>query len=102
MKRFKLLAAQCLLVISMLAPWASVEARETFEASVRITERHSLRFESDERVFRISSQMQMFSNDSQKRSYSDLRRGDVVYVRGEVVNGQRYVREIHYETPEEF
>ena len=99
MKRLKLLATQCLLVVSMLAPWASIEAREFFDESATITKRSALNFETDDGLYRISSQMQMFSNDSKKRSYSDLRAGDIIYFKGEIVNGQHFVREIYYETP---
>ena len=101
MKRFKLLATQCLLVVSMLAPWGGIGAGEAFEDSAVINKRSTLNFVADDRLFRLSSQMKMFSDDSSRRSYSDLRPGDIVYIRGEIVNGQYYVREIHYETPDE-
>ena len=102
MKRIKLLVTRCLIVASMLAPWGVVGALETFEDSAIIVEKNTLNFVADEQLFRLSSNTQMFSNDSKRQSYSDLRRGDVVYLKGDIVNGQYYVREIHYETPEAF
>ena len=101
MKRFKLIATQCLLVVAMLAPWASIEAREFFDESATITKRNSLNFETEDGLYRISSQMKMLSDDSRKQRYSDLRPGDIIYFKGEIINEQYYVREIHYWTPVE-
>lgn len=99
MKQLKTLLTQLLVITSLMLPWATTEALETFEKAGYIASVGYEKFTVKDQVYRISPTAKLMSNDASRKKFSDFKKDDVVYFKGKVVNGVYYVDIIYYETP---
>lgn len=99
MKQLKTQFARLLIVFTLLLPWATTEALETFERGGPIASLDSTSFTVEGRKYRIRSGATLQSNDDSRKKLSDFRKGDVIIFQGTVINGVHYVDKIFYYTP---
>ena len=100
MKQFKTLLTQLLVITSLMLPWATTAALETFEQAGAITKLGYDKFTVGNRDFRFAPGASLQSNDSKREKFSDFKLGDQIYFKGKILNGVNYVDIIYYETPE--
>ncbi len=100
MKQFKTLLAQLLLVSSLMLPWATTAALETYDQAGVITELGYDQFTVGGKEYRFAPGALLQSNDSKRSRFSDFKLGDAIYFKGKVLNGVNYVDIIYYETPD--
>jgi len=121
MKQFKTLLTQLLVISSLMLPWATTEALETFGQSIVtvkpgsnkstltvktfdkagvITKLGYDKFTVDGKDFRFAPGASLSSNDSKRNRFSDFKLGDEIYFKGKVLNDVNYVDIIYYKTPE--
>jgi len=121
MKQFKTLLTQLLVISSLMLPWATTEALETFGQSIVtvkpgsnkstltvktfdkagvITKLGYDKFTVDGKDFRFAPGASLNSNDSKRNRFSDFKLGDEIYFKGKVLNDVNYVDIIYYKTPE--
>ncbi len=99
MKNLKTQCARLLIVFTLLLPWATTEALETFERGGPISSLDSSSFTVEGRKYRVRASATLESNDASRRKFSDFRKGDVIIFQGTVLNGVNYVDKIFYYTP---
>ena len=99
MKQLKTLLTQLLVITSLMLPWATTEALETFEKAGYIASVGYEKFTVKDQVYRISPTAKLMSNDASRKKFSDFKKDDVVYFKGKIVNSVYYVDIIYYETP---
>lgn len=100
MKQFKTFLTQLLVITSLMLPWATTAALETFEKAGAITELGYDSFTVRGKDYRFAPGARLHSNDSQRNQFSDFKLGDKIYFQGTVLNGVNYVDIIYYETPD--
>jgi hypothetical protein len=121
MKQFKTLLTQLLVISSLMLPWTTTVALETFgQASVTIkpssnkstatvetfdqagviTKLGYDKFTLNGKDFRVAPRALLDSNDSKRQKFSDFKLGDEIHFKGKVLNDVNYVDIIYYETPE--
>ena len=100
MKPFKTLLTQLLVISSLMLPWATTAALETFDQAGVITDLGYDKFTVNGRDFRFAPGALLQSNDSKRSRFSDFKRGDEIYFKGKILDGVNYVDIIYYETPE--
>ena len=98
MKQFKTLITQLLLVTSLMLPWATTEALDTFKQSGAISKYKSSKFVINSEVYRLSPTAKFPSGD--RPEYKTFKKGDVVYVEGKILSGIRYVDVMIFFPPE--
>ncbi len=101
MKQFKSILTQLLLVTTLMLPWATTEALETFEKAGHISSVGYDKFTLRNQKYRISPTVQFGSNDVNRKKFSDLKKGDAIYFKGKILDGVHYVDIIIYETPDQ-
>jgi len=89
MKKFKTLLTQLLVVTSLMLPWATTEALDSFQQAGAITNYSYDRFVVNQGVYRVHPSAVFPSGD--RPSYKDFKVGDQVYIEGKILNGIRYV-----------
>jgi hypothetical protein len=99
MKPIKTLFTQLLLVTSLMLPWATTEALETFEQAGVISGLGYDTFTVNNQKYRIAPAAKLNSTDASRKRFSDFRTGDQIYFKGKILNGVHYVDIIVYETP---
>ena len=100
MKQFKTLLTQLLVITSLMLPWATTAALETFDHAGVITDLGYDEFTIGDRDFRFAPGALVHSNDNKRSKFSDFKRGDQIYFKGKVLDGVNYVDIIYYQTPE--
>lgn len=100
MKQFKTLLTQLLVISSLMLPWATTEALETFEQAGVITKLGYDKFTVANQNYRFAPGARLQSKDSKRNRFSDFKLGDEIYFKGKVLNDVNYVDIIYYETPE--
>ena len=100
MKQFKSLLTLLLVIASLMLPWATTAALETFEQAGAITELGYDEFTVRGKDYRFAPGAMLQSNDSKRNRFSDFKLGDAIYFKGKILNGVNYVDIIYYETPE--
>ncbi|MBT8433222.1 MAG: hypothetical protein KJN95_01090 [Gammaproteobacteria bacterium] len=100
MKQFKTLLTQLLVITSLMLPWATTAALETFEKAGHITSIGYDTFTMRDQKYRISPSAQLKSNDASRNKFSDFKKGDEIYFKGKILNGVFYVDIIFYEKPD--
>ena len=78
MKQFKSLLTQLLVITSLMLPWATTEALDTFKESGAITKYNRDKFTMNNQVFRVSPRASFPSGS--RPSYPAFREGDMVYI----------------------
>jgi len=99
MKQFKTLLTQLLVITSLMLPWATTAALETFEKAGYIASVGYEKFTIRGQVYRVSSSAQLMSNDASRKKLSDFKKGDAIYFKGKILDSVYYVDIIYYETP---
>ena len=99
MKQFKTLLTQLLVISSLMLPWATTAALETFDQAGVITSLGYDKFTVGGRDFRFAPGALLQSDDSNRKKFSDFKLGDQIYFKGKVLNGVNYVDIIYYRTP---
>lgn len=99
MNQFRTLLIQFLLVTSLLLPWTTTGAIETFEQAGTISNVGYDKFTVNRKVYRIAPGAKLNSSDSSRTKFSDFKKGDEIYFKGKVLNGVNYVDIIVYVTP---
>ncbi len=100
MKQLKTLLTQLLVITSLMLPWATTAALETFDQAGVITKLGYDKFTVAGRDFRFAPGALLDSNDSKRSKFSDFKLGDEIYFKGKILDGVNYVDIIYYETPE--
>jgi len=100
MKQFKTLLTQLLVITSLMLPWATTEALETFEKAGYIASVGYDKFTIRDQEYRISPKAKLNSNDASRQKFADFKKGDAIYFKGKILNGVYYVDIIFYETPD--
>lgn len=98
MREFKLIVVRLLVIMAVMLPWAATEALETFEQAGVITHVDYELFTINNKEYRVSS-AELDSNNLGRNKISDLRVGDLVWLRGKVLNDVNYVDFIVYMKP---
>jgi hypothetical protein len=98
MRHFKTLITQLLLVTSLMLPWATTEALETFKQSGAITKYNSSKFVMNSQVYRLSPTAEFPSGS--RPDYEAFKKGDIVYIEGKILSGIRYVDVMIFFPPE--
>lgn len=98
MRQLKTLLAQLLVITSLMLPWATAEALETFQQAGTITGYSHDKFVVNQQVFRIRPDT-VFPSGS-RPSYKAFKKGDEVYIEGKILNGIRYVDTMRFYPPE--
>jgi len=98
MKNLKTLLTQLLVVTSLMLPWATTEALESFDEAGPITRYSYDRFVLNGSVYRVSPDAKFPSKG--RGNYKAFKIGDVIYIRGKILNGIRYVYRMQYFPPE--
>ena len=99
MKRLKSLLAQSLVIVSLMLPWTAAEALDTFNDAGAIIRYSYDRFVVNGNVYRVSPDAE-FPNDSNRSNYRAFKVGDVVYIKGKILNGIRYVDRMQFFPPD--
>ena len=99
MKPFKTLLTQLLVISSLMLPWATTAALETFEQAGTITELGYDEFTVRGKEYRFAPGAQLHSTDIQRNKFSDFELGDEIYFKGKILDGVNYVDIIYYRTP---
>ena len=99
MKSLNTHLARALLIFSLMLPWATTEALERFEQAGYITDIGISSFVVRGTKYRIAPGAKLSSKSAKRRSFSDFRKGDEIYFKGEIVNGVYHVNIIYYEDP---
>ena len=100
MKKLKVILTQVLLVTSLMLPWATTEALETFEQAGHITKVGVEQFTVRGKKYRLAPGARLQSNDPARLKIKHLKKGDEVYMKGQILNGVRYVDIIVYVKPD--
>ena len=100
MKTLKFGLGHMLVIIALMAPWASAQALETFEVAGVISAVSYSSFTVRDQVYRIGSTARLDSSDARRTKFSDFRKGDQIWFKGIVLSGVFYVEIIMYETPD--
>ena len=100
MKPFKTLLTQLLVISSLMLPWATSAALETFEQAGAISGLGYDKFTVRGQDYRFAPGALLQSNDNKRKKFSDFRQGDQIYFKGKVLSGVNYVDIIYYQTPE--
>ncbi|TNF89050.1 MAG: hypothetical protein JSU67_01760 [Gammaproteobacteria bacterium] len=98
MKQLKTLLTQLLVIGSLMLPWAAAEALETFSDAGAITKYSYDRFVLNGNVYRVSPDAKFPTSD--RSNYKTFKVGDVVYIKGKILNGIRYVDRMQFFPPE--
>ena len=98
MKQLKTLLAQLLVITSLMLPWVTAEALETFQQAGAITGYSHDKFVVNQQVFRIRPDTEFPSGS--RPSYKSFKKGDEVYIEGKILNGIRYVDKMSFYPPE--
>jgi hypothetical protein len=99
MKQLKLKLIQFLAIVAIALAWAPTQALETFEQAGAITALGYDKFTVNKQVFRVTASSKLDSASADRRKFSDFKKGDMVFVKGKVLNGVNYVDILVYMTP---
>ena len=102
MKSVKIVVTRLLLVTSLMLPWVTAEALETFEQAGIMT-KVSLdgSFTINDTTYRVASGAKLSSDSDKRQKFSDFKKGDLIWCKGRILNGARYVDIIKYQKPDE-
>ena len=100
MKQFKSILTQLLLVTTLMLPWATAEALETFKKSGVISKLGYDVFTISGKKYRITAGAKLKSSDLSRQKFKDFKEGDEILVGGKVLDGVNYVDIIIYFTPD--
>ncbi len=100
MKQFKSILTQLLLVTTLMLPWATTEALETFKKSGVISELGYDAFTISGKKYRISADAKLKSTDLSRQKFADFKEGDEILVGGKILNGVHYVDIIVFFSPD--
>lgn len=100
MKQLKTLLTQLLVITSLMLPWATTEALETFKKSGVISDLGYETFSMSGKNYRISSKAKLKSTDLSRQKFADFKKGDEILVGGTILDGVRYVDIIIYVSPD--
>ena len=98
MKQFKSLLTQLLVITSLMLPWATTEALDTFQKAGIISNVNSttVNIHHQDINYRIGSGTEIRYQDVSKPDMSSFKKGDEVYLRGKVLKGAYYLDLIIY------
>ena len=102
MKSVKTFVTRLLLVTSLMLPWVAAEALDTFEqAGTMANISLDGSFTINGTLYRVASDAKLSSSSPDRRRFSDFKRGDLIWCKGRILNGTRYVDIIKYQEPDE-
>ncbi len=101
MIQVKPILTRLLLVASLMLPWATTGAMESFDRGGVITAVGYDKFTVEQQEYRIAPGAKLRSFDASRKQFSDFRPGDVIMFQGKVLNDVHYVDVIIYRTPVE-
>jgi len=98
MKQFKSLLAQLLVITSLMLPWATTEALDTFQKAGVISRVDSttVNIHHQDINYRIGSGTEIRFQDVAQPDMRKFKKGDEVYLRGKVLQGAYYLDLIIY------
>ncbi len=99
MIQVKPILTRLLLVASLMLPWTTAGALETFDSGGVITAVGYDKFTVNQQEYRVAPGAKLRSYDASRKKFSDFRPGDVIMFQGKVLNGVHYVDLIIYRTP---
>lgn len=99
MNQFKNHFIRLLVVMSLVLVSITAQAQETFEQAGVITALGYDSFTLAGRKHVSAVDMRLKSNNASRVKLSDLKAGDIIWCKGIVLNGVRYVKLISYKTP---
>lgn len=99
MIQVKPILTRLLLVASLMLPWATTGALETFERGGVISAVGYDKFTVNQQEYRVAPGAKLKSYDARRKKFSDFRPGDLIIFQGKVLNGVHYVDVIIYHTP---
>jgi hypothetical protein len=99
MIQFKQGIAKLLLILTLILPWANVQALDTFESGGMITDKGYSDFTVNNQKYRISPSAKLQSYDPGRTKFSDFKAGDLVLFKGTILSGVHYVDLIVYHPP---
>lgn len=99
MIQVKPILTRLLLVASLMLPWATTGALETFERGGAISAVGYDKFTVNQQEYRVAPGAKLKSYHSSRKKFSDFRPGDVIMFQGKVLNGVHYVDVIIYRAP---
>ncbi|MCP4389997.1 MAG: hypothetical protein GY802_17015 [Gammaproteobacteria bacterium] len=99
MKNLKPLLAQLLVISSLMLPWTTTEALETFGIGGVISkvDISSLKLHRSDRTYRIKPTAEIIIPGVLKPRMSDLKKGDVVSLKGHAIGSTYYVERLIYQ-----
>ena len=102
MKQLKTFFTQLLLVASLMLPWATTEALDSFQQAGMIS-KVSIEgsFIIKGKTYRLASGAVIESTSADRKKFSDFKKGDVIWCKGKILNDVFYVDIIKYEEPDE-
>lgn len=102
MKQLNKMLGQLLLVTSLMLPWATTAALDSFEqAGMLSSVSIDGSFVIKGKTYRMTSGATIDSPSIDRQKFSDFRKGDEVWSKGRILNGVYYVDILKYEAPEE-
>lgn len=96
MNNFKTYLTRMLVITSLMLPWATTEALDTFKQAGAITDYSHDRFTlNGQYEYRVSPDA-VFPSGS-RPSYKHFKAGDQVSIEGKILNGRRYVDKMRFQ-----
>ncbi len=99
MIQVKPILTRLLLVASLMLPWATTGALETFERGGVISAVGYDQFTVNQQKYRVAPGAKLRSFDASRKKFSDFRPGDLIIFHGKVLNDVHYVDVIIYHPP---
>ena len=96
MKSVKSFVTRLLLVASLMLPWATTEATESFHEGGYITNVNIGKIYIDGKELRFQPSSKIENPSNGRRKPSDLKRGDLVYIRGTIIDDVYFVDLIRF------
>jgi len=98
MKQFKTLLTQLLVITSLMLPWATTAALETFQKAgvISSVDATTVNIYHQDINYRINSNTEIQFQNVANPGMSNFKNGDEVYLRGKILNGAHYLDLIIY------
>ena len=96
MIQVKPILTRLLVVASLMLPWTTTGALETFERGGAISAVGYDKFTVEQQEYRVAPGAKLQSFDATRKQFSDFRPGDAIMFQGKVLNGVHYVDLIVY------
>ena len=87
MKQFNSRINQLLLIASLMLPWTTTGALEKFEVEGTISAISIDKFTVQSKQYRINPNLRLASYNDSKKSFTDFKKGELVYFGGEILDG---------------